>query len=330
VVLSLLALTLILGVLSDYKKEGNFGDGKHHGEHHGEHHGNNGYNHEPTKGGAATPQLESSGLTHPVDQSNSTVHPHAMEGHHAHCIWMNEAGVKYDLNRVLPNKQIDLAFIFSGNDSYNLFIRPCGPVVTSVCPPNASVCLVKDQKDGISFGTYLNKQFAQAADNESVEVTYGDGELCGNGVPRKSMVTYTCTNGSTRIISVKSDDDECFLEINIGLSERDCPTNLGKIDCHLPEKQRHRSNVFTIVMFSSMALLMSFFLCFALCACRRSRRLRALSHRKVSKKIPSIPYEAVPVQLVPGGFAPVDPYTMQGYPMISLVAPTQFPKGETV
>jgi len=323
-VLSLIALCLILGVFTDSEK--------HKGGHHGGeyHHGQEQGNHAPKP---------EDGPTHPVDQtevSNTTVsgsielaeapvpHPPA----HPMCSWKGPKDTVYNIGKILGKTDVDLSYY---NGDISVYVRPCGPVMNSFCPNDSSICVITNTKDGVSFGTYQQKQFAEAA-NKSLEVTYGGGEPCPNGVPRKSIVTYSCTKLSTRIVSAEFDEDQCFAQIHIELSHKDCMITSGKNCTGYPDKH-HRSNLFTVLMFSAMALLMSFFICFALCACRRSKRLRAarLNAAKKSGKIPSIPYEAIPIQLVPGGFSPVDPYTLQGYPMISLVAPTQAPvKGESV
>jgi len=108
----------------------------------------------------------------------------------------------------------------------------------------------------------------------------------------------------------------------------------------------HASGLFAIILITITGVLLActFGLCF--CACRKRRSLKskgtcrkaAVLNRRASRKsgkqsgnkkqkknaeqdVEYAPFQ-MPFQLVPGGFASVNPYSnIQGYPMVTLVAP---------
>jgi len=108
----------------------------------------------------------------------------------------------------------------------------------------------------------------------------------------------------------------------------------------------NHSGMFAVILITVTGVLLACTFGLCLCACRRRRSLRAnggcrkavVSRRcarrsgkqtKTAKKQRSAEQDAeyepfqMPFQLIPGGFAPINPYSnIQGYPMVTLVAPS--------
>jgi len=121
--------------------------------------------------------------------------------------------------------------------------------------------------------------------------------------------------------------------------------------CGLAGHFSHAPALFAIILITSTGALLACTLGLCICACRRRRaricRSRSGTRRcgrkssrkglikvKNVKKQPAAPKTDVeyapfqmPFQLVPGGFAPINPYNnIQGYPMVTFVAPQADPE----
>jgi len=120
-----------------------------------------------------------------------------------------------------------------------------------------------------------------------------------------------------------------------------------KLGCTGWKHMSHASALFLIVLLTCTGVLLACTLCLCVCACRKRRRCRQMRLRckrlsrkpvvktaKVEKKrsdkkaqdVEYAPFQ-MPFQLVPGGFAPLNPYSnIQGYPMVTFVAPQAEPE----
>jgi len=284
------------------------------------------------------------------------------------CEYKKQNGTMYDL-RLMDIKAVnDLSFVTPSGDS--VYFRSCGYVRNPSCSHTSSVCIVSSTGKALDFGSFRHLQFADGVQEmgTSVEATFGNGETCSNGVPRKTLVQYTCNLQSPQTRITRVDYTDCYLQIFVESahacsSSEFCGSQISRSACENQEgycswsrnntcvarsgagcifshyfSGHHGSVLGPIILLSFMAILLSLSICLCLCACR-SKRIRAarvarqkkVVQEKQSKKISKVPYQQVPVlELVPGGFAPVNPYAFQGYPMVQLVAPTQTPESDSV
>eukprot|EP01089_Gocevia_fonbrunei_P015634 TRINITY_DN461_c0_g1_i1.p1 TRINITY_DN461_c0_g1~~TRINITY_DN461_c0_g1_i1.p1 ORF type:complete len:337 (-),score=63.35 TRINITY_DN461_c0_g1_i1:65-1075(-) len=281
------------------------------------------------------------------------------------CEFVNVNGTRYDIH--LMDTKSDHTYISS--QGLEIYFRTCGYVQHDGCDKHSSVCVI-DSSNGkaVNFGTYKKIQFTEGSEaiGSNVEGAYGYGETCSNGVPRKTVVQFTCNLAAKQALITGVDYTDCFLQLHVQ-SAHACPTaafcaaitdktNCKKQDdvCQWDSKtktcgvcehgygelhhflHKHHADVLLPILLVTFLLIVLAFTC-CLCVCiRKKRAAKARSSvnkpakgRKISKKSNkgSVDYHSVPaLQLVPGGFVPVDPYSHQGFPMVQLVAPTQQPE----
>jgi len=121
----------------------------------------------------------------------------------------------------------------------------------------------------------------------------------------------------------------------------------SKMGCLGWKHMSHASALFLIILLTCTGVLLACTLCLCVCACRKRRaRCRQMQARRLTcrgttaktnkvekkrtaKKAQDVEYAPfqMPFQLVPGGFAPINPYSnIQGYPMVTFVAPQTEPE----
>jgi len=236
------------------------------------------------------------------------------------------------------------------------------------------MCMVSAANKAVDFGSVKSVQWSDGVENgASIEAIYGNGELCNNGIPRKTIVEYVCDlnkkSNSQAIVSVAM-IDECTAKMIVesayacpvkvycasiassdSCSNQDklCRWSSGKCEAatgcagwrQLTEGESGGLVLIILVTLIGAAVACTCGLC--VCCCVRKRRARkgkkCMMMRRCSKrngKTPSkkrsakkqeqqeveyAPFQ-MPLQLIPGGFAPINPYSnIQGYPMVTLVAP---------
>jgi len=257
----------------------------------------------------------------------------------------------YDMRRIVSAIQFSTV-------SETILFNPCGAVSDDACPPDTSVCLKNSKNIGINYGYYKNALFSKPQNSSIVEGFYGAGELCNNGVPRKTAVQFVCNlapiGGQDELYVSHS---ECEMNIMIGSpyacsAEVFCPTKSNEESCMsskgfcnwIPETgscvanlnayhKFHHMAVFSIfALFVPILVVAVCSLCFCCIACKqrknrqRQRRRATIAKKKVEEKkaVSSIPYEQVPVQhiqLVPANFAPYGNVQFPMYPLV--VQPAQ-------
>jgi len=278
------------------------------------------------------------------------------------CHYRSTRGVDYDLRLLENNAVVDYQFFDAASKS-TFYFRPCGAVKTSGCDQGSSVCMINSAGKAVNFGSGQPLWADGVENGASIEATYGQGELCNNGVPRKTVVEYVCNlQAPSSIMSGSFDDcsasfvietpyacpvvDYCHSIDTSGICESQdglCTWIGGKCEHKLGcagWKRLSHSGVFVIILLTSAGVLLACTLCLCVCACRRRRRCRtsrtcrrfnkkaARKCNKVEKKrtnkgqeVEYAPFQ-MPFQLVPGGFAPINPYSnIQGYPLVTFVAP---------
>jgi len=236
------------------------------------------------------------------------------------------------------------------------------------------MCAVSSAGKAINFGSVNAVQWSDGVeDGASIEAIYGNGELCNNGISRKTIVEYVCQMDKvetaqaiqsvtmldactakmivssayacpvTKYCATLSTSDVCSNQENL------CKWTSGKCipasTCTGWRKLTSTENggvvIIVVLACIGVALACTCGLCVCCCIRKKSRRnrkcvmsrgrcgkknvSRSANKKKVVKKEQEVEYAPfqMPVQLIPGGFAPINPYSnIQGYPMVTLVAPT--------
>lgn len=230
-------------------------------------------------------------------------------------------------------------------------------------------------KAPINFGSVSAVQWSDGVeDGASIEAVYGNGELCNNGIPRKTIVEYICALNkleTAQAIQSVSMLDACTAKITIESAYacpvvKYCATLKNSETCDNQENlckfsngkctpattcvgwrrfTESESGAVMIVVLTCIAVAMACTCGLCVCCCLRKKGKRngrkcmmarrcnkknvakgsAAAKKRLVKKDSEVEYAPfqMPVQLVPGGFAPINPYSnIQGYPMVTLVAPT--------
>jgi len=248
-------------------------------------------------------------------------HHHPPGSKHKQCHFQTEKA-SYDLRLLVRemNKQ-DWSMVDEKTQS-TFFFNPCGGVHNPLCPEDSALCEITDKNAAISFGSSKDMTWAEA--ENGVELTYANGELCNNDVPRKTLVQMTCnepTSDKTTQTSVITEIalDTCLVVIRIK-SPYACPveqlcTVFNKDQCESSEGlcnwshhnntcaisstpcfrfgRHHLSAAAVVGIFASLGILFLCGLSLCVCACciRRRRRERALlpTHKRsktIKKKVP--------------------------------------------
>jgi len=293
---------------------------------------------------------------------------HDKKGSMPLCSYKSTTGEEYDLRLLENNAVVDYQY-FDATSKSTFYFRPCGSVKTSGCESGSSVCMINSAGKAVNFGTGP-AQWADGAENgASIEATYGKGELCNNGVPRKTIVEYVCNLNAVSSSIVRGTFDECSAEFVIESPyacsvSNYCQSIDNSASCDAQDglckwannkcehklacpgwKHLSHSGLFVIIILASTGGLLACTLCLCVCACRRRRRCRSARacrrfnkktarkntkvEKKQVKKVTEVEYAPfqMPFQLVPGGFAPINPYSnIQGYPLVTFVAPQTEPE----
>jgi len=290
------------------------------------------------------------------------------ENKHDICRYTNTKGVNYNLHLLSQfSNQYDLSFVDTASGS-TFYFSPCGqntsrwgiPVGTAAYQQLASNKIVL-------WGTSSSAQVSDAGfgQNSSMEVIYGNGEVCNNGVPRKAIITYVCDiTHTTTYPTITGEVDSCSVSVTVKTPFA-CPVANYCATIHNDESCNYYENIcvwsfgrcrasgcfyssfasggvlaLVLITVTGLLLLCTCGLCICACKKRRNCKKRAASKainrrsskkstKKTSKKAGQprndsteyAPFQ-MPFQLIPGGNAPVNPYSsVQGYPMVTLVAP---------
>jgi len=307
-------------------------------------------------------------LAHPAKPEDKDKDKDKDNGKGGICRYKSTTGLEYDLRLLVHKAIVDYQF-FDPATRNTFYFRPCGMVKTTGCEAS-SVCMVNANGKAVNFGTTTAIQWADGSENgASIEASYGLGELCNNGVPRKTIVEYVCNLKAQKSSITGVTYDDCSATFVLE-SPYVCPVanyckSLGSPEacssqdglckwkegqcmhddkpCGLAGHFSHAPALFAIILITSTGALLACTLGLCICACRRRRArmcrnragVRRCSRRSTRKGLirkakkqqtPKTDAEyapfQMPFQLVPGGFAPVNPYNnIQGYPMVTFVAP---------
>jgi len=147
------------------------------------------------------------------------------------CSYTTDKHEHYDLHLFNTYYPGDL-HVYDVKSGYTLYFNPCGGVhsYSSACGANSSICLVSPAGKAVSYASshsFISTLLPATTSNSrpSLEVMYGQGELCSTGVARKAVVTYTCSHLDTVSKSFndykvnypiqKAEVGDCFVSINI-------------------------------------------------------------------------------------------------------------------
>lgn len=107
----------------------------------------------------------------------------------------------------------NLARYFGSAVYSNIYVNPCGP---TYCPYNKQNDTACCYDYSISYGSLSDVHVAKSPlyteASPAFEFSYGSGELCNNGVPRKSVFTFVCDRSAadkSSFRSVSSHFDDC-------------------------------------------------------------------------------------------------------------------------
>jgi len=202
-----------------------------------------------------------------------------------------------------------------------VYIHPCsGSSWQGLCPDDTMVCFVENTGVGttkaISYGSNKAVQWADSRDN-SIEATYGNGEICNNGIARKTVVEYICklnSNPPSRIVNITM-MDSCSVQIIVESQfvcpvEKYCGNIADSSDCNSKEQSglcvwskennkcimndmknhmRFHSDLLGLVLIACSGVLLLCTCGLCICACKRRRALKRSQRgkapaRKVSRK----------------------------------------------
>jgi len=285
---------------------------------------------------------------------------------HDICKYTNTKGANFNLNLLAKNNQYDLSFVDSKSSS-TFYFSPCGQNNTLYALPVGTAAYQQlSTSKIIVWGTSASAQVSDAGSglNSSMEIIYGNGEICNNGVARKTIITYVCDiTHSTSYPTITGEIDECSTSIVVktpfacpvanycatihndescNSHEGICVWSFGKCranGCFYSSFASGGILALVLITVTGLLLLCTCGLC--ICACKKRRNCKRRNakaiNRRSSKKATKksgkktgqprnesteyAPFQ-MPFQLIPGGNAPVNPYSnVQGYPMVTLVAP---------
>jgi hypothetical protein len=243
-------------------------------------------------------------------------------GHHDHhhapeadsqpaCHFQTDKG-SYDLRlmtRDLNKKDLELR---SENLKTSFFYNPCGDVHNEKCPKGAALCEIDEKGVALSFGRADNLTWNEGQDL-GVELAYGGGDACANGIPRKTLVQFSCSRPTKekethRTVITDFSLKNCVVTMKVS-SPYGCPveelcTVYDKEECKNSEGLcewnkkngtctytssscfqfgKHHLSLFKLLALTFGVALATVFCCSAcICVCRR-RRQKKLSLPVTSK-----------------------------------------------
>jgi hypothetical protein len=122
-------------------------------------------------------------------------------GHHNHhkpppspekqCHYQTEKG-SYDLRLLMRDMNGKDWELRDERTQSTFFFNPCGGVHNPACPPGSALCEITNKQEAMSYGNAAELTWAEGHE-DSVELTYANGEKCDNGMPRKTLVQMTCS-----------------------------------------------------------------------------------------------------------------------------------------
>lgn len=290
--------------------------------------------------------------------------PHGNNPHHKntdYCKYTNTKGERFDLH-LLANHYAELQFFDTGKTGSTVYFHPCG-TVSPMCGENATVCLLTSAAKEVTYGSssvvLQSESHSSKPNSNSLELTFGGGEKCNNGLERKAIITYICnmelSDSEYTYPKVTGEVEDCMITLTVETPFA-CP--VANYCASITDDNKCRSQQgacvwrygrchantgcfgglsslsagiisFTVVTVTGLLLVCLCGLC--ICACKKSSRkstmkkTRACKGKKRSAKPkPEASFDSfsMPYQLVPGGLgAPVNPYSnIQGYPMVTLAS----------
>eukprot|EP01105_Mastigella_eilhardi_P004805 TRINITY_DN1649_c0_g1_i1.p1 TRINITY_DN1649_c0_g1~~TRINITY_DN1649_c0_g1_i1.p1 ORF type:complete len:297 (+),score=82.37 TRINITY_DN1649_c0_g1_i1:255-1145(+) len=119
-------------------------------------------------------------------------------GAHAACTYTSPTGYSYDLSRLTHAAgAADITYAENGSTFY---VNVCGTTTAACQPSTMSVCQQGGNKGYYGCGTLASQLFSGGEDGNSVKVSYSDGTMCGNGVPRSTHITLFCDKSVEGVI----------------------------------------------------------------------------------------------------------------------------------
>eukprot|EP01088_Endostelium_zonatum_P009105 TRINITY_DN22304_c0_g1_i1.p1 TRINITY_DN22304_c0_g1~~TRINITY_DN22304_c0_g1_i1.p1 ORF type:complete len:292 (-),score=54.99 TRINITY_DN22304_c0_g1_i1:88-924(-) len=214
----------------------------------------------------------------------------------------------------------------------NIFVNPCKP---TYCPSSKSndsaVCSSHQTSYGSLKDLHVAKSHLYSTIAPAFEFSYGNGELCNSGVPRKSIITFVC--------DVNAQDREKYTVVNVNVD--DCTTSATIFSAGACPTTPETGCPIGFLVFTIICVLLFkctlVFCTLYLCRRRRSPQsknikgtaAKRIGNRLLNKRISSkkstkatsanISQDFGPVySLVPGGFVVTNDYDV---PMVQLSTP---------
>jgi len=153
-------------------------------------------------------------------------HHHAPHSEFKKCHWQAAKG-SFDL-RLLMRDMNNKDWVLRDQRTQSTFsFSPCGGVQNPACPPGTALCEITEKNIAVSWGQASNISWAELHDTVGVELSYANGELCDNDVPRKTVIEMSCskpTETETTFSTVITDMtiDSCLITIKV-TSPYGCP-----------------------------------------------------------------------------------------------------------
>jgi len=216
------------------------------------------------------------------------------------CHYKSTSGVDYDL-RLMESKAVTDYQYFDASTGSTFYFRPCGNVKAAGCDEHSAICMVNAAGKAVNFGTQPAR-WADGATAGTIEAAYGGGETCNNGVDRKTLVTYVCSENPTSVVTANL--EECYAEFTIESpyacpaanycsaieNSQSCEAQDGlckwasgkceyKLGCTGWKHMSHASALFLIILLTCTGVLLTCTLCLCVCACRKRRRCRQMRQR---------------------------------------------------
>jgi len=126
-------------------------------------------------------------------------------GHHNHhkppkssqqqCHYQTDKG-SYDLRLLVRDMNGKDWEMRDDRTQSTFFFNPCGGVHNPACPPGSALCEITNKQVAISYGGAAELTWAEGHE-DSVELSYANGEKCDNGAPRKTLVQMSCSKPTT-------------------------------------------------------------------------------------------------------------------------------------
>jgi len=267
-----------------------------------------------------------------------------------YCKYTNLQGKKFDLHLLAKHYVNDLEY-YDPVTQGSVYFTACGSLSNITgCPENSSVCYFDSNGKSINYGSTLNVQTADVIlpvtstntyRSGALEMMFGNGELCNNGVARKAVISYICnmdmSDEAYSYPNITGTVDACLISLTVetpfacpvanycrSITNKDkCKTNdpictwsygacSANSGCFGGMSSVHAGILsFLIVVTAGLCLLCVCGLC--LCACRKAKKScpkkaakkssKSKKSRSAQKPKPETTFDSfeMPYQLVPGG-----------------------------